>query len=141
MSDVENIVYNLSEIEIISKRIMQKVHGRILCFSGEIGSGKTTLIKQIVKDLGGLNVVTSPTFNIVNLYHDKSEKLIAYHIDLYRIEDPVEIFEFGLDEIIHESKAWVLIEWPNMIKSSLPENHTEIIMNVVNDIERSIKIV
>ena len=78
---------------------------------GELGSGKTTLIKQFCKELGFKNQVTSPTFPLLNIYKNNQKNI--YHADLYRLKNIDEINELGFYEII-ESNNWFFVEWPEL---------------------------
>lgn len=96
----------------------------IFVFRGELGAGKTTLIKNICTFLGVKDKVSSPTFSIVNEYKAKSQKLI-YHFDCYRIEDEEEALDIGIEEYL-DSGELCLIEWPEKIEGLLPQNRVEI---------------
>ena len=92
----------------------------IVALDGELGAGKTTLAQSLIRTLGVLNEVTSPTFTLIESY--QGEKYPIYHADVYRLkEEPNEIFELGLEEYLTEN-AIVLIEWANLIEKSLPKN-------------------
>ena len=106
---------NLKEIALqIIKAAKER---RIILFNGEMGAGKTTLIKELCFELGVKENVSSPTFGIVNEYD--IEKGSVYHFDAYRIEDEEEAFDIGLEEYLF-SGNWCLIEWPEKISSFLP---------------------
>ena len=83
--------FNLSEIKAVSDRIVNKITHKIILFEGDLGAGKTTLIKEICKSLGVKNFVNSPTFSIVNQYSSVKFNAI-YHIDFYRINNLNEIW-------------------------------------------------
>ena len=123
--------YNLENIQIAAKRIIENNQSKILCFYGVMGAGKTTLIKALVKELGGSDEVSSPTFGIVNEYHFKSGKLLGYHFDFYRLDDEVEVLDLGFDEYLNQD-VWIFIEWPEKIPSFLPENTTEIHLKIMD---------
>ncbi len=103
---------------------------RILLFSGEMGSGKTTLIKFICKHLGVLDLVNSPTFSIVNEYRTINKEII-YHFDFYRIKDSKEVFDMGYEEYFFSS-AYCFVEWPEKVKEILPSNVIHITINLQN---------
>jgi len=97
---------------------------QIFAFYGKMGSGKTTLIKEICQQKGVTGNITSPTFAIINEYiTDKKE--ILYHFDFYRIETPEEVFDFGYEDYFFSGKI-CLIEWPELIENLLPENYIKI---------------
>ncbi|MEP3570840.1 MAG: tRNA (adenosine(37)-N6)-threonylcarbamoyltransferase complex ATPase subunit type 1 TsaE, partial [Flavobacteriaceae bacterium] len=104
-------IFQLKDLKTVSKSIIKAVPSRTLCFYGEMGAGKTTLIKELVKELGGIDHANSPTFGLVNEYHDNNNKLLAYHFDFYRIKNEVEALDLGLEDYFN-SQAWIFIEWP-----------------------------
>ena len=87
----------------------------IIAFIGDLGAGKTTLIKKLVKLLGSEDIVSSPTFSLIQEYKFPGNKSI-YHADWYRIEDPNELLDSGMLEYVHEAEK-LFIEWP---QSGLP---------------------
>ncbi|WP_036776135.1 tRNA (adenosine(37)-N6)-threonylcarbamoyltransferase complex ATPase subunit type 1 TsaE [Pontibacter actiniarum] len=93
----------------------------IILFEGPMGAGKTTLIKELCRQLGVQENVSSPTFALVNEYEGKGGKLI-YHFDFYRINDEREALDIGAPEYF-ESGNLCLIEWPSMIPNLLPEHY------------------
>ncbi len=100
------------ELQTIVPQLWQEASTRnILLFRGDLGAGKTTLIKALGKHLGITDTMSSPSFGIVNEYQINST--VMYHVDLYRIKDLNEIYEFGLPEIL-DSGAICMIEWPEM---------------------------
>lgn len=96
--------------------------GDIICLNGDLGAGKTHLTKGIAKGLEIEDYITSPTFNIVNEY---SGRLKLYHFDVYRVNDPDEIYAIGFDEYIF-SDAVSVIEWSNYIEELIPAEHIDI---------------
>ncbi|MCE2612076.1 tRNA (adenosine(37)-N6)-threonylcarbamoyltransferase complex ATPase subunit type 1 TsaE [Flavobacteriaceae bacterium D16] len=117
---MSNIVYDLSEINSISQTIISQLHSKILAIQGEMGAGKTTLIKALVKALGGEDNGSSPSFGLVNEYHTGSGELLGYHFDFYRIEDISEALDLGFEEYL-EQDCWIFIEWPEKVAPLLPE--------------------
>ena len=105
--------YNLDHINTTASKVLESLSSKTLLFIGEMGSGKTTFIKALTKVLGSEDVVTSPTFSLVNEYLIENDTI--YHFDLYRIEDSEELYDFGIDEYLY-SKAWKMIEWPDRLK-------------------------
>ncbi|SNR36282.1 tRNA (adenosine(37)-N6)-threonylcarbamoyltransferase complex ATPase subunit type 1 TsaE [Lutibacter flavus] len=110
--------YSLQELPEIAKEIIQNCKHKILLFYGEMGVGKTTLIKEIVKQLGVLDNVSSPTFSLVNEYHTSNSDKV-YHFDFYRIDDEEEALDMGVEEYFY-SNNWCLVEWPNKVENLLP---------------------
>ena len=110
------ISYELNEIDNVVNQLIGHVKTKTLLFYGEMGVGKTTLIKTIVKQLGSEDEVSSPTFSIVNEYKLDDGKI--YHFDLYRIKDLEEAYNFGIEDYL-DSENWKLIEWPEKVKPIL----------------------
>lgn len=113
------INYGINEIEQVAKNLIKNVKTKTLLFYGDMGVGKTSLIKALVKAFGSNDAVSSPSFSIVNEYKLGDE--LIYHFDLYRIEDVEELYNFGIEDYL-DSNHWKLIEWPEKIKSLLDEN-------------------
>ncbi len=96
--------------------------GSTFCLTGDLGAGKTTLVRGIARALNIKNVVQSPTFNIMKVYFDGDRPLI--HIDAYRLADVNT--DIGLDEYIGYETGITVIEWPEFIKDLIPENAIEV---------------
>lgn len=110
--------YSLHQLPEIAKEVLQFAKYKVVLFYGEMGVGKTTLIKEIVKQLGVLDTVTSPTFSLVNEYHTKNDEKV-YHFDFYRIDNEEEAMDMGIEEYFY-SNNWCLVEWPNKVENLLP---------------------
>ncbi len=106
------------ELGVALSSILKK--GDVLLLHGEFGAGKSVLTRGIALGMGISEPVTSPTFNIFNIYCGSKGKL--YHFDLYRISDPDELFEIGFEDFISDGEAISVIEWPDIAKGSLPGN-------------------
>jgi len=130
--------YDLNQVPDIAKEIISSAKNKLFLFYGEMGSGKTTLIKEIVKQLGIEEVASSPTFSLVNEYHsDKGE--IIYHFDFYRIENEEEAFDIGVEEYFY-SDHWCFIEWPEKVENLLPLESVAIRLTINQDNTRTIQI-
>ena len=114
--------YNLDNLKKASEFILKNSKNNLLLFSGVIGAGKTTLIKQLCKDIGVLDVVNSPTYSIINVY--KSKEKPVFHMDLFRVKKD-EIDDLGLLEYL-ESGSKIIIEWPEIIIDELEEDYTNV---------------
>lgn len=110
--------YKLKDLKQIGQQIIDAADHKILLVYGEMGVGKTTLIKALVHQLGSEDVVRSPTFSLVNEYASKKGPI--FHFDFYRIEDEMEALDIGVEEYFN-SGAWIFIEWPEKISRFLPE--------------------
>jgi tRNA threonylcarbamoyladenosine biosynthesis protein TsaE len=103
---------------------------------GEMGSGKTTLVKQIVEQLGVKGTVASPTFSIVNQY-GKTGGRVVYHFDLYRLKNELEAFDIGLEEYLNSGNV-CLIEWPEKLEKLLPDQYFEVQIEPYDSLRRKI---
>ena len=100
----------------------------IIAFYGEMGAGKTTFIKALCNKLGVTDMVSSPTFNIINEYFCENGSII-YHCDFYRIKNTEEALDIGIEEYFH-TRNFCFIEWPEKIESLLPEEALKIKIEV-----------
>lgn len=112
-----SLKYTLKDLPETASKIIEQASCKTLLFYGEMGVGKTTLIKELVKQLGSKDVVSSPTFSLVNEYDSENGPL--FHFDFYRIEDEMEALDIGIEEYFDRDN-WVFIEWPEKIKTFLP---------------------
>lgn len=103
---------------------------------GDMGAGKTTLVKEVVHQLGVEGVVSSPTFSIVNQYGNFEDRII-YHFDLYRLKNESEAFDIGLDEYL-TSGDLCLIEWPEKLERLLPQKYFEVQIQSYDSLRRKI---
>ncbi len=97
--------------------VLQKA--KIITLTGDLGAGKTTLVKEICAQLGIDDLVSSPTFSIINEYEHAESPLKVYHMDLYRIKDEEELFNIGFEDYLF-SGDFVFIEWPQISERLLP---------------------
>lgn len=130
--------YQLSDLSVVAEQILDTAASKILLFYGEMGSGKTTLIKELAKQLGVEDVTSSPTFSLVNEYHSKNGEIV-YHFDFYRIEDEEEAYDMGIEEYF-DSDAWCFIEWPENVENLLPLESVVIKLTINPDNTRTIQI-
>ena len=130
--------YSISNLSEIAKTVISVAEYRTLLFYGEMGVGKTTLIKEICKELGVLDRISSPTFSLVNEYETQESKKV-FHFDFYRIQDEEEALDMGIEEYF-DNNDWCLIEWPENIENLLPLDAVEIHLSVLEDGKRNIQI-
>ncbi len=122
-------------LKIVAANLIRQFHDhRIFALYGKMGAGKTTFIQSICKSLGSEDIVTSPTFAIINEYNTPNLSAI-FHFDFYRIEDIEEAFDLGYEDYIY-SGNYCFIEWPEMIESLLPENIVKVEIEVFDDESR-----
>ncbi len=131
------LTYTQDEISEVAEEILKSSNSKIFLFYGEMGVGKTTLIKEIVKQLGVTEISGSPSFSIVNEYGG-SEGVI-YHFDFYRINNIVEAYDIGVEDYFY-SDHYIFIEWPDKIKELLPENSIAISIQKNKNGTRTLKI-
>ena len=130
--------YTLKQLPQIAQQIIEDSSEKTLLFYGSMGVGKTTLIKEIVKQLGVDDVVSSPTFSLVNEYQSRNGETI-YHFDFYRIHNEEEALDIGIEDYFYNND-WCFIEWPEKVKNLLPLNAVEIHLSLNNDETRNILI-
>ena len=130
--------YSLQDLSAIAKEIIASANYKTLLFYGQMGVGKTTLIKEICKELGVLDNISSPTFSLVNEYVTTTNKTI-YHFDFYRIEEEEEAYDMGIEDYF-ESNNWCLIEWPQNVENLLPLNSVEIHLSILENDQRNIQL-
>jgi len=131
--------YSLQQLPQIAKELLQFSKYKIVLFYGDMGVGKTTLIKEIVKQLGVSDTVSSPTFSLVNEYHTKNNEKV-YHFDFYRIDNEEEAMDMGIEEYFY-SDSWCLVEWPNKVENLLPLKSVIVTITTTNNQQRTIEIV
>ena len=129
--------YDLNNLEKASEFVLKNSKSNILLFSGVIGAGKTTLVKQLCKNLGVIDTVKSPNYSLINEYITKESTV--FHIDLFRIEKIEEINSLGLLDYL-ASKNKVIIEWPEIIIDQLNQNYSHITIDYIRDDKRKITI-
>ena len=134
---MENIIYELKDIWEISECIINEAKSNFVTFEGNLGSGKTTLIRHILMKLGCQDLVSSPTFGIVNTHYNMKGDAIAHHFDLYRLQSDIELYDLGFEEYLN-SQCWIFLEWPQIMYNQLPESRTEIYLNSVSSETRQI---
>ena len=133
---IYQVKFTLDEIEDVAKSIINEINEvNLVLFKGELGSGKTTLIKSILKNLGVKENITSPTFSILNQYLISNG--LINHFDLYRIKSLTELDVIGFEEYL-ESEAVCFIEWPEIAMSNIVDNYIEIYIKFINEKTREI---
>lgn len=130
------LIYKLSELEKASNFVLKNVNHDIILITGEVGTGKTTLIKKYCKLIGVEEIVNSPTYTLINEYQNKRGKIV--HMDLYRVKDINEINELGLFEYLENNI--VIIEWPEIILKMIDIKYSMINITFINEKERKLSI-
>ncbi len=133
------LLNNLSDLDSVAQKFVNEMDSRkVFAFYGEMGAGKTTLIKAICKAMGVTETITSPTFSLVNEYKDGEDNPI-YHFDFYRIKNIEEAYDFGYEDYFYSGNI-CFIEWPELIESLLPTEVVEVIIKVGKNEQRLISI-
>ncbi len=126
---MEISVASLSQLPGAAQELIQfaeRQKKKVLFFYGNLGAGKTTLIRHLCAALGVEDTVSSPTFSLVNEYRftdESGEEQLIFHMDLYRLKNLAEALNIGIEEYL-SSGAWCLIEWPELIEDFWPEEET-----------------
>lgn len=108
--NLEKEISDLGQLPSVAKELLDTFKGySIFLFQGEMGSGKTTFIKELCKELGSTNNFSSPTYSIVNEYKIPTKKI--FHFDLYRLKSTDELFDIGFEDYLSQN-AFIFIEWP-----------------------------
>ena len=131
------LTYTLQQIEQTAQAVVNAMkNNQLFAFYGQMGAGKTTLIKAICRQLGVQEEVNSPTFAIVNEYEGTNSAI--YHFDFYRINRPEEALDFGLYDYFDSGNP-CLMEWPECIEPLLPDDTIKIEIKVIDNNTRQIK--
>jgi tRNA threonylcarbamoyladenosine biosynthesis protein TsaE len=131
------INFTLDEIQNVVKQILTTPSlKKVITFHAQMGVGKTTLIKELVKQLGVQDNSSSPTFSLVNEYETNTGEIV-YHFDLYRLNSEEEAYDMGIDEYFY-SGNWCLIEWPEKTPNLIPIDHASIQMKLNKDGSREL---
>ena len=133
------VEFSLLQINEIADKIIALDLHKIVLFNGQMGAGKTTIIKQLCKNMGVIDVVSSPTFGLVNEYQTIDNQTI-YHFDCYRIKSEIEALDMGIDEYLY-SGNYCFIEWSEKIYNLIPEQHSIITIDEIDSQKRSLKII
>lgn len=129
LKDIENAV------EVVKEAAAEE---KVWVFQGDMGAGKTTLIKALAKNFQVTDQVSSPTFGIVNHYENQSGE-IFYHFDFYRMDDPTEALDIGIEEYFY-SGNYCWLEWAEKIAAFLPEKFFLIRISSDSETKRSLKL-
>jgi len=128
-------VNSLTELSSAAKALFNfSGEEKVFIFEGEMGAGKTTFIKAICKELGVEDVVSSPTFSLVNEYEAAGSTV--YHFDFYRIKDIREAYDIGYEEYFYSGDI-CLIEWPERVAEILPERYIKVEIKVLSPEKRA----
>jgi tRNA threonylcarbamoyladenosine biosynthesis protein TsaE len=138
-TEIKKLTYSLDQLDKavdLLKQYMDKCS--IFTFTGDLGAGKTTLVKALLRSCGVTDTITSPTFSYVNRYTTKDGKTF-YHFDLYRVDSVQTFHNLGLDEYLSQESSWAFIEWPGVIDELLSDGVCRVELDYDGD-QRVLKI-
>jgi tRNA threonylcarbamoyladenosine biosynthesis protein TsaE len=129
-------IQNIDTIRESAREFIQNIgEHKVFAFYGKMGAGKTTFVKAICEELGVEDVITSPTFAIVNEYEAHNQSI--YHFDFYRIKRLEEVYDMGYEDYFY-SGALCFIEWPELIEDLLPEDAVKVTITENTDGTRTV---
>lgn len=134
------IIFSISDIEKTAEIVLKNIKHKIVLFDAPMGTGKTTFIKALSKQLGITDMTSSPTFSIVNEYYSDTINQRVYHFDLYRLNEEEEAYDMGMDEYL-DSNNWCFIEWPEKTPNIIPDDHSLIQLSVLESGDRKLILV
>lgn len=138
MSTVHFESVSLAELNEVAVQLVKAIKTPLVLFKGDLGAGKTTLIKELCAVLGVKDTVSSPTFSLVNEYAG-SGGLCLFHFDCYRIEDESELWAIGWEDYLDKGD-YLFIEWPEKIRNLIPDEFALISIETVSAERRSIRL-
>jgi tRNA threonylcarbamoyladenosine biosynthesis protein TsaE len=133
------ITFSLDEIHAAARKILDANPKKVILFYGEMGAGKTTLIKALAKTLGVSDATSSPTFSLVNEYETDDHQSV-FHFDMYRLKSESEAYDMGMDEYLY-SGQWCFIEWAEKIPTLIPREHSTIRIRALANGQRELSMV
>jgi tRNA threonylcarbamoyladenosine biosynthesis protein TsaE len=113
----------MKDLQVVAKELLRETQQRVWLLNGEMGAGKTTLVKAICEELGVNNGMSSPTFSIINQYNGTDKTI--YHFDFYRLKNEAEAFDIGVEEYL-ESGNYCFLEWSEKITHLIPPNSFQV---------------
>ena len=133
---MEITISSLDQIHEAARQFVEAMgDNTVFAFYGKMGAGKTTFIKAVCEELGVEDVITSPTFAIVNEYRSGKTGELVYHFDFYRIKKLEEVYDMGYEDYFY-SGAVCFIEWPELVEELLPEDAVQVTIGVEEDGKR-----
>ncbi len=133
------IIFTIEELNEVAKQIIANNYKKVIVFNGDMGVGKTTIIKQLCKSLGVKGSTSSPTFSLINEYQLPNNQFV-YHFDMYRLKSESEALDMGIDDYLY-SGNWCFIEWAEKIPNLIPKEHTVITIELLTDGKRKLVLI
>jgi tRNA threonylcarbamoyladenosine biosynthesis protein TsaE len=132
------VIFSLNQIQAVAGSLLANTANyKVLAFHGEMGAGKTTFIHALCTAMGISDVVTSPTFSLINEYKTKTGQTV-YHMDLYRIKDENEAINAGIEDCLYSGNT-CLVEWPDKASGIFPDDTLHLSITSVDDNTRKLK--
>ena len=136
---MEIIIKDKKHLHSAAKELLKHFgENKIFAFYGSMGAGKTTIIKAICELLGAIDIISSPTFTLVNEYRTSTGDAL-FHIDFYRIKKQEEVFDFGIEEYL-TGESYCFMEWPELIEEILPSETIRVKITVDDHEQRILAI-
>ena len=132
------IIFSIDEINEVASKIIDENPNKVILFHGQMGVGKTTLIKALALTLGVNDPTSSPTFSLVNEYKIATNNFV-FHFDVYRLQSETEALDMGIDEYFY-SGNWCFIEWADKIPNLIPKDHSTIHLSLTVDGKRHLRL-
>lgn len=127
------LIYSLDELDTAVDLVAEQMKEcQVLTFTGQLGAGKTTLIRSLLRKCGIHEVITSPTFTYVNAYENDKGQMF-YHFDCYRVKTLDDFKAAGFDEYLYQPNSWCFIEWPEVVKPLLNHSVCHISLDYADD--------
>ena len=131
-------IENLDKIREAAREFIANIgDSTVFAFYGKMGAGKTTFVKAVCEELGGDDVITSPTFSIVNEYRSEKTGELIYHFDFYRVKKIEEVYDMGFEDYFY-SGALCFIEWPELCEEVMPDDTVKVSIQEEPDGSRTI---
>ena len=131
----EIIIDSLGDLHKVADLVLSSLEGRnVVAFFAPMGAGKTTLISTLMETLGSEDIVTSPTFALVNQYYTETREPV-YHFDFYRINSINEAFDMGYEEYFYSGDL-CLVEWPEKVEQLLPDDTMVVKIEIIDETTR-----
>ena len=131
-------IENIENIREAAREFVANIgESTVFAFYGKMGAGKTTFVKAVCEELGVEDVITSPTFAIVNEYRSETSSELIYHFDFYRVKKIEEVYDMGFEDYFY-SGALCFIEWPELCEEVLPEDTVKVTIEETPDSSRLI---
>jgi tRNA threonylcarbamoyladenosine biosynthesis protein TsaE len=133
------VIKDKRHLSSAAKKLLESAgEKKIFAFYGSMGAGKTTFIKSVCKELGAVDIISSPTFTIVNEYRTSGGEPL-YHIDFYRIKKQEEVFDFGVEEYL-TGDSYCFMEWPELVEEILPPGTVKVRITADSNEQRTLDI-